>query len=219
MEGRLGATAPQADKGEISADTSRNQLRVSIECGLETCPTLWDSAAGLGKLQLLYIAVERDCKFNTDVSWRAAGGGHLEVIKWCYDGDFRWHPELFSAAATGGYTDIMEWVLDDGGMFDEDTCRAAAKAGRLNALQWLLYSHQCPLDAVQELPARVTLRFCNGRGLKAVRGIPKPAPRPQAEATVLQWLKANACPWNTKTCAKVPLQKDVSQYHSMRSNK
>lgn len=70
-------------------------------------------------------------------------------------------------------------------MWGEDTCRAAAEADRLNILQWFAAIRVLEKRGhVIELPAGVTLGFCDGRGPKAARGSEVHAPRRRAEATL-----------------------------------
>lgn len=147
----MGATPPDIDKA-ITADTSPNQLQMSIECGLEIRPTLWDSAADLGKVELLHLDQERGYQFNDIISLRATEGGHLgtvkwyyEAVKWCYEKPFPWHPKVVSAAIKAGHADIAEWVMDHGGMGDELTCQAAAWEGHLGLLQ-RAKAEGCPWD-------------------------------------------------------------------------
>lgn len=65
----------------LTTDSSVSQLLYSFECGLGRSAAMCDTAARLGRLDLLQIARARGCPFGLRTSANAAEEGHLELLK------------------------------------------------------------------------------------------------------------------------------------------
>lgn len=87
-----------------------SQLLFSFECGLGPSAALCDTAARLGRLDLLQIARARGCPFGLKTSANAAEAGHITILKYLRRNGCPWNWTTYQAAARGGHRNILEWM-------------------------------------------------------------------------------------------------------------
>lgn len=87
-----------------------SQLLYSFECGLGQSSAACDTAASLGRLDLMQIARARGCPFGLKTSANAAGKGHLKILKYLRGNGCPWNWTTYQAAARGGHRNILEWM-------------------------------------------------------------------------------------------------------------
>lgn len=94
----------------LATDSSVSQLLYSFECGLGRSAAVCDTAARLGRLDLLQIARARGCPFGLRTSANAAEAGHLTILKYLRRNGCPWNWTTYQAASRGGHRDILEWM-------------------------------------------------------------------------------------------------------------
>lgn len=94
----------------LTTHSTGPQLLYSFECGLGRSAAVCDTAARLGRLDLLQIARARGCPFGLKTSANAAEEGHLAILKYLRRHGCPWNWTTYQAAARGGHRNILEWM-------------------------------------------------------------------------------------------------------------
>jgi hypothetical protein len=87
-------------------------------------------------IEVLKLARQRGCSWDTWVCERAAAKGHINTLKWLRDNGCPWNERTCESAAREGHFDTLKWARNNGCPCDEWVCAFAAEEGRLDILQW-----------------------------------------------------------------------------------
>ncbi|CBJ32178.1 conserved unknown protein [Ectocarpus siliculosus] len=116
--------------------TSVSQLSFSFHCGLRRTKGICETAAKLGRLDLLQCAVLNGCPIGKMVCAEAALRGHLGIIWWARTYGSEWDESTCSAAASGRHLKILQYCREHGCPWDAGTTASAARCGSLGVLKW-----------------------------------------------------------------------------------
>ncbi len=100
-------------------------------------------------------------------------GDHLDALQWVNDSGY--NVDICTYAMNHSSLSILQWALDNGYTLDTDICLYAISRGDLNMLQLAKSNGRWNRDACLNAAFHGNLH-------------------------VLQWLRANECPWDIHTC-------------------
>ena len=131
-------------------DNSKNTRKA-----LETTQLIWKRlgayvchlAAENGYLDILKLARQKNCPWNSFTPEFAAKNGHLDIVKWVrsVDPPCRWDEQTPAWAAKNGHLDIVKWVrsVDPPCPWDERTLKYAADGAYLEIVEFCIVN-DCP---------------------------------------------------------------------------
>jgi hypothetical protein len=169
-------------------------LNYLLKIGRELTPLTPCMAAEGGHVQVLEWLTAKGCGVSNQVTCNAAQGGHLGVLRWAL-GQPRLQPYLADhgikttkAAALGGHVAVLEYLRGINCAFSSEVMNEAASA--------------CHLHVVKFLHARNCCEFTEKACVYAIYG---------GSLEILQWLRANGCPWNKKRCTYMQMTMKITQ--------
>ena len=153
-----------------------------------------------------------------------------ERLKWARENGCPWGGGVCSAAARGGHLEVLQYARANECPWDEDTCSSAAvKAiwmccsgpGQTDALGKKARAQPLPVEAIwmccsgpgqtdvrgmkaraEPLPVEAIWMCCSGPGQTDALGMKARVcfAAHGGHLEVLQWARANGCPWDETTC-------------------
>lgn len=122
-----------------------NILKLAHELGC-----VWDSktcmkAAIKGNLDCLKYAHEHGCPWDSETCIWAAFAGQIECLKYAHEHGCPWDVKVCSFAAQYGYLDCLKYAHEHGCPWDSNTLVNAAENNHLECFMYA-YNHKCKLD-------------------------------------------------------------------------
>lgn len=143
--------------------------------------------------------------FRWDLTSHATRGGHVEVLEWLRDrGVLTRSPAMCTVACATGQLRTLAWLRAHRCPWNEEASAHAAANGHVDVLNWAL-ENGCPVGADGELCSHAAssghiavLEALRARGYAA--NVQTCVDAVFARLDILQWLRANGCPWDARVC-------------------
>jgi len=141
--------------------------------------------------------------------------GQLLQLSWLRAHGCDWNSDTNRAAAGSGHLGVLRWAFTNGCPWDSSVCEAAALGGDVPVLQsahgiWMY---------VQVQHVTENCLFCSGSCQRLPVGRATcSAALMHGHLSLLQWARANSCPWNEYTYASAALRGQLSVLQWARSN-
>ena len=165
---------------------------------------LCEAAARGGHLEALKGLRDNGCPWDEKTCWAAARGGHLKVLQWLRTNGCPWDKVCVRWGGEGLLFRCCSGRTRTAASGTEKRARARRRAVTSR------FCSCCALTAARGTNGRSmgrrragTLRCCSGRARTAARGTRTHTCSAAAlggHLEVLQWARANGCPWDRWTC-------------------
>lgn len=162
---------------------------------------------------------------NTFPITMAASEGHVEALNWLHGKGIHGDAKSCAEAAMNGHLEALKWLREvDKCPWDKATTTAAAEYGHLHVLRWCV-AEGCPMEGNAYKVAADRGHVDVLTFLKEEAGLPwDPSlcgynyPIRTGQFGVVQWMRANGCPWGTAECADAALYDQLEILQWLRAN-
>ena len=165
------------------------------------------SAAVSGFLATLEWLRANGCPWDALTCAYAARRGHMDVVKWARAHGCPWNHSVCANAASNGHLALLQWARTNRCPWNVRDCiLGAAKNGHLHVIRWMhavgrswtpKEEYGSHLNVVLgDQDAGWSKDTPHQRGLQAMSQAAL-----GGHLHVVQWMRANGCPWDTLVCA------------------